>query len=405
MSETNTSPATTSAAPDLLLPRASKLQLLYECPGALRMQRLVTDEAPSAAAAHGELLHRRVDPDQSLDGLYADDREAVEEGRAALAELIQRHDAVDIAREVSLPITVAGRVVISGHCDWLMRNRDGSLTIVDFKFGKISVTPADKNMQMMAYAVGAAEREGAQTVAVHCYIVAPLALNQKRSSVSWDAEALEFLRLQVLGVAERCARPELVLCPGLHCRNGYCSAIGICPATAELQGPVESDAQALKQGLGPQALRLLYERWLTLEKRGHIIVHYFRNACAKGLIPGWCIKDTRGHRVITDSGGAYGALSDLFPTQAEFLPFMAIKVAELEAEAAKRMKTKGMCKTLVAGKAEYQKRLARFVSYTPSSRRIYPADPEAITAGAITVAAETVALEAPADAKADEETP
>jgi hypothetical protein len=103
---------------------------------------------------------------------------------------------------------------------------DGTMSIIELKFGRSPVPAAPANIQLAAYAVAAHQDHGAK--AITCHIVQPrIAHHSTHTFTAWP-EALETLER----IVEKCEDPFAALCPGAEqCK--YCRAFEVCPAVRD----------------------------------------------------------------------------------------------------------------------------------------------------------------------------
>jgi hypothetical protein len=103
---------------------------------------------------------------------------------------------------------------------------DGTMSIIELKFGRSPVLAAPSNIQLAAYAVAAHQDHGAK--AITCHIVQPrIAHHSTHTFVAWP-EALETLER----IVEKCEDPFAALRPGAEqCK--YCRAFEVCPAVRD----------------------------------------------------------------------------------------------------------------------------------------------------------------------------
>lgn len=139
--------------------------------------------------------------------------------------------------EQQVPIGhITGEEGATGTADVIILTADGEeLQLHDLKFGRGMEVDAERNTQLMLYALGALE------------IVAPLGYEPKRIRLvihqprikqapsEWDCTIgeLEAFRLHAKLKAEACGREGAPLTPGAHCDKGFCKARATCPALAK----------------------------------------------------------------------------------------------------------------------------------------------------------------------------
>ena len=114
------------------------------------------------------------------------------------------------------------------------------LDLLDWKFGRNAVDPANINIQGGAYAVGAIDRyPKVQTVTVHFI----LPRRDEISTHTYTREELEEVRFRIRLIIEKARQPDPDLNPNTDsCR--YCGRRVDCPALAEKMLPIAKKAQS-----------------------------------------------------------------------------------------------------------------------------------------------------------------
>lgn len=150
----------------------------------------------------------------------------------------------DLLVEQQVPIGhITGEADATGTADAIILTADGEeLQLHDLKFGRGMEVDAERNTQLMLYALGALE------------IVAPLGYEPKRIRLvihqprikqalsEWDCsiEELQAFRLHAITRSAECdvasVDPLPSLNPGPHCDKGFCKARATCPALAKYVG-------------------------------------------------------------------------------------------------------------------------------------------------------------------------
>lgn len=200
-----------------------------------------------------------------------------------------------------------------GTCDCLMiggvPDREGDvLHIVDFKYGKGVPVEAEKNPQMMLYALGALLDYGPiyDIDLVRMTIIQP---RIKSESDTWEISAGELLDWAIHVVKPAAAlaiRGEGDFAEGDWCR--FCAIRATCRARAAAQTALEDFGFRLPPELtGEEVGRALtlgqrLKQWLT------DIEEYALSACLEGVeIPGYKAVEGRSVRAWTDPDGAFSA--------------------------------------------------------------------------------------------------
>jgi len=107
------------------------------------------------------------------------------------------------------------------------------LTVIDLKYGKGKAVSAERNPQLMTYALGAARRFHNRGVhEVELVIVQPRAMGEPIKRWQTDILDLQEFTAELTAGAEATQAPDAPLVAGAHC--DFCKAAAICPANAGL---------------------------------------------------------------------------------------------------------------------------------------------------------------------------
>jgi len=104
------------------------------------------------AATRGSICHEAVETGN--DSQLSEREESwVDEVRAYVEPY--RAEATQVFEEIKLEVVDGGKQLIYGTADLLILSADGTLHLMDWKFGAWAVDPAPENLQLRAYALGA----------------------------------------------------------------------------------------------------------------------------------------------------------------------------------------------------------------------------------------------------------
>lgn len=170
------------------MPSASKMTRIFNCPASYKLNAAETPEN-SGAAVEGTMLHRHMEltympaktPEQDAE-LKALGAALNSEQTQALAFAENEVEKVahffDGERHTEQRLWAAN-MTYSGQADMLVISPDKkSVVIVDYKFGRGEVEPAERNYQLAALAVLAADNYGVENV--RAMIIQPRALDKAR---------------------------------------------------------------------------------------------------------------------------------------------------------------------------------------------------------------------------------
>lgn len=235
---------------------------------------------------------------------------------------------------------------------------DGTLDLIDMKYGKGVLVSAEKNKQMMVYALGALHLYGiAYDISrVRMTIYQPRLENYS----SWELSVGD-----LLAWADRELRPKAALAfegkgdytPGDHCR--FCRARAVCKANAEyqlelaaydfLQADLLADEDVSEILERAQA----FENWLTAVKE-----YALDQAVNEGhRWPGFKLVEGRSNRIITDQEKAAGKLAALKYTEEQIWNKKLKGITDLER---------------LLGKKGFTEQLGSFISKPPGKPVLVP---------------------------------
>ena len=335
---TETTPEPTQTAPAHHRYSPSKLKLLEQCPG------YEGDDEPSEAALEGTRLHAAAETGD-LTGLDDEQKDLVAKCRdyAAMIE----GDCQTVHRELRLDICdgllfgTADVVAVNGHV----------AHVIDYKFGRVAVDPAETNLQGWAYALGAAALTGYDRVAVHFL----MPRRDEVSSAVFTDRDFPLMAVRVRDVIEgvetwvAAGRPDADLSPTpALCR--WCARRGDCPAVAK---PCVALAERSAGGLvmpteTNPALMSTDQLTAALGVEGIIIAwaERFSKACkteairrlkAGDPVPGYAIKRKSGAREIEDAVAASEILAEQFGFDAaDIARCTRLKLGDVEKIAAEK---------------------------------------------------------------------
>lgn len=333
------------------LPSASAFGRLALCPGSFMMEKACPDDG-NDAAAEGTLLHRYMEylllkGDAADEGMglswhgflnsrgYEDaelNHEQVELCERALRMLDGvkekiREDYPDAS--FSLVSTEERRFLsdwieggeYSGQWDALIRVHaecDGFLLVVDWKFGRVEVEPAEANRQLEALVPLAdhkAREEGISHSGIYAAIIQPRVAGAA-SVTFYYGEDIEQATERSLAVAKAAMDPDAPrYCSESACR--YCRAKAVChEATAMVKQASLITTDRDKWELFSPAEKVQAYRLSKMAKKWSTAVDYrFEQDVAAGLIPGFEMGPGRTSFTVEDPAGAFSALNAKYPTE------------------------------------------------------------------------------------------
>ena len=197
----------------------SRLEQFRLCPGSYFMQKDIP-EVDGEWSKEGKLLHKAIETGNN-DCLSDDQIAIVEDCRAFALSLTKSPDAI-IKQEQTFEIKDEEGVLTYGTADYVIID-NGTLTVIDWKFGYNPVNDVKENIQLATYALGAMLKYG--IASCDCWVYQPR-IHKKSHHVFTNASAI---MANIKAIIKRAQSENLSLKPSdSACR--YCKARLNCPA-------------------------------------------------------------------------------------------------------------------------------------------------------------------------------
>lgn len=331
----------------------STLERRMLCPGSKRMELPLWDlpEAESEDAAEGRLLHEAVAgrlEDESV--LNLEQRIQVDKCRELL-KVETGEDASRMRCEETLSIDL-----FSGTPDVEIGRGGDVAAVIEWKFGRIPVSPAKDNIQLASQALLVHEAGRYRSVRVRVF--------QPRCGIDseyvYSGEDFKNIRAHIEGIIAKCEATAAPLVPDIERQCKYCKAKSICPAlVSEAAQMVKVDASTLPAPKEWSDWQL--SDWLTKFKILETLTKGIKDELKGRLkagreIEGWTLKKGATNRSIEDIAKAFGLASAQGVDEKTFLGGCKISVPQLEEMLAKSIVSKaeseGRKLTLKSAKAE-----------------------------------------------------
>lgn len=328
-------------------PSASGMARIFACPGSWVAEQLCGGDTGSDAAAHGTMLHECMEWGTEPDD--PEDADAVQWCRDAESGLERRFlgEPGKAYRELRF---WDAESLFSGQCDKVTFSADGKTALVlDYKFGRVPVDPAEKNCQLAAMASLIKDNFPAVEV-VYASILQPWVSRQEPRAVKYGADALANAAAAVRGAVRAAMLPGARLVPGDCCK--YCRAAATCPAVE--CNLATSDAVQRWDALSPCARAELYRRAKMARKLADKIEAAVMADLKAGVeLPGLKLGAGRSSFTITDAAGAFGAVSsNLGVTAEEFTACCKVSITALDKLTHEKLKERHAGQTVKASKEE-----------------------------------------------------
>jgi hypothetical protein len=329
--------------------RCSGLDRLAKCTASLGLESAAPPEESSADATEGTMLH-------SVLAGFVPEKLTSEQERAldycrrmetkTFAEVFGEKKA-RVTREIELEMEL-NNCTLTGHPDAIFTS-PGKALVMDWKFGRNPVDPAEINQQLRGYALLVAEKFLAQEITV-C-IVQPRA--NLVTVCKYTAADIEAAVEDIQNTVWKCmAEQKPVTIPGeSQCR--YCRARATCPSLTDQSATLAIVDQNAITGDNAADLwrktKLVEKHLGAIKSRIYLMVS---TAEAEGrTIPGLTMKAGASRRTITDPTAAFNALASFISAE-QFTSCCTVKIGELEEVFREKSGLKGN-----AAKEELTKRL------------------------------------------------
>lgn len=176
-------------------PSASRMTRIFNCPASFQLNAMEIPET-SATAEEGRMLHRVMELAVKLgnesekpefDALFAALTDEQRQAYLTAVKLVNDNVLCDFRAyngdrmEVFEKRLWAASGLFSGQGDAVFIRDNGEATIVDYKFGRGEVEPAERNYQLAAMAVLVADNYGVEQIEkVRALIIQPRALDKNK---------------------------------------------------------------------------------------------------------------------------------------------------------------------------------------------------------------------------------
>jgi len=324
------------------LTSASNIDRRQKCPGSAFAESLFSEPEDSADSKEGTLLHgHSADSDKDRADLTSEQREILEKAARTDKQIFSalhtscnmpEDEPFDEGNEREMWFFRGLKKLFPGHCDyWRFYPRTKILVIIDRKFGRKEVTPAEANMQLRCYAVMGAKLWNPEKVLV--------AINQPRlgfeacvTLAEYTSEQIPAARDHILRVwdgshnADASPRAEAVRESEAQEQCRYCRARLHCDAYRAkyewLAGPSQTGKDAFvaklstltDDGLDAVWRAVVFAKLIEKEAKAEIIARQ-----PAGGMPMYELSDTGNTSTINDTPRAMRLLQNAGLSEGEIM--------------------------------------------------------------------------------------
>lgn len=315
------------------LPSASGMQRIFLCPGSWKAEQKCPVDEESEEAAMGTILHAHME--QGTTPEDPEDADAVYWCREMEIYLCEKHlgmkkDWTDVQTVREVRLFERDRL-FSGKPD-MVAVWGRKAFVVDYKFGRIPVSPAEFNLQLSALAVLVMDRCDVDEVFV-C-ILQPYASRKEPAVCRYTRESVEQARAFFRACIEQAQNEHAPLKPSEKaCR--YCRAQSSCPAVSlALVNVTSGDLTAAWEQWTPEKRREAYDLAKLARKWAASVESKVKaDLRAEVKIPGLALAPGKKAFTITDAAAAFQVLNGLFPdsiTAAAFTSCCKVGITDLD---------------------------------------------------------------------------
>lgn len=330
-------------------PSASRMTRIFNCPASFQLNAMEIPET-SAAAEEGRMLHRVMELAVKLgnesekpefDALFAALTDEQRQAYLTAVKLVNDNVLCDFRAyngdrmEVFEKRLWAASGLFSGQGDAVFIKDDGEATIVDYKFGRGEVEPAERNYQLAAMAVLVADNYGVEQIEkVRALIIQPRALDKNKRITECvytkaDVDAAREAINAACKEAIEYAQPRQKC--GYWCN--YCKSAYRCK-TAQLeiakQYAIATSTPTL--AIGKQNAVEMFTKAMVVKKLCDEILAAVKNFIVKNPDHGTALELAAGAKrsKLGDAGKIYDAVCSIGITPEEFVEVCDVGLTKLQ---------------------------------------------------------------------------
>lgn len=343
----------------------SSLERRALCPASARLEKdLPNTESPYAA--EGTMLHKVVafwiniratgTMPPGVDKLTLEQREVCRRCYEFAQSVIPDRATVYIEQKISLKNWTTE--LLNGTPD-IVADDGETLVVIDWKFGRNPVAPADENLQGAGYAAMGMQTYKRRRAVV--YFFQPRLLRENEQPKGYTFTDCPAIVANIRDIIAGCEDPAAPVCPGeRQCK--YCRAKEqmVCPAISPMIPALAEQSPALKgkglDAMTPGELVKLWKQWNMVKALGERIEYRIKGIIRKhGRCGNLEMKVKQGNRKCEDPAALFAALDSAeLVSPLEFAEQCRVSVYNLELLVAEKLKASGQTKTQKDGKERFK---------------------------------------------------
>lgn len=330
-------------------PSASRMTRIFNCPASFQLNAMEIPET-SAAAEEGRMLHRVMELAVKLgnesekpefDALFAALTDEQRQAYLTAVKLVNDNVLCDFRAyngdrmEVFEKRLWAASGLFSGQGDAVFIKDNGEATIVDYKFGRGEVEPAERNYQLAAMAVLAADNYGVEQIEkVRALIIQPRALDKGKriTECVYTMDDVDAAREAINAACKEAIEAEQ---PRQKCGYwcNYCKSAYRCK-TAQLeiakQYAIATSTPTL--AIGKQNAVEMFTKATVVKKLCDEILAAVKNFVVKNPDHGTALELAAGAKrsKLGDAGKIYDAVCSVGITPEEFVEVCDVGLTKLQ---------------------------------------------------------------------------
>ena len=314
------------------MPSGSGAKRWLTCPGSHLAERGLPD-SQTEDAAEGEMLHAVMESGDSAHRAKLTEEQAAciefcrETRRKLSAELLASENVVELVEQrlwLRNPATLDP--VASCRVDWAGFSSD-SMLVLDWKFGRKAVDPADVNDQLRFAAAVAWSEFSPATVYVG--IVAPRADGERVTVAKFTADQCELARAEMVAGALRAMQPGQPRCPSAGACH-YCRARGTEACPESIAETTALATVSTSEIATPERVAELLEKCELAERVIDAIRANAKRMISDGVsVPGWRLKPGNKPKKITDPVAAWSRVGQNLIGGAAFAKCCTVSIKAL----------------------------------------------------------------------------